>query len=401
MTYFRGILRLVGLASVTVAIWFGAVLPAQSSWATGVPSAKPQIESYAKLVYWTYKDCLSRVRALEKSIQALLETPDEPSLKRARESWLTARAAYGQSEAFRFYGGPIDYYDPARDVEGPEGRLNSWPLNEAYIDYVHGNPSAGIINDESIELTRISILSSNQTDDDRDVSTGYHAIEFLLWGQDLNEVGPGTRPVSDFESGINVNDRRRQYLELVTAQLVEDHEFLVAEWRPATDNYAAAFRAMPEDKTLAYILTGILIMSQFELASERIAVPLDSGDPEDEHSCFSDNTHNDFLYNALGIENVYFGRYGDYYGVGISDLVEKINPNLNQRMIEVLARTISLVKRIGSPFDLVLASPHGSLARENAELAVDALMTQAALIREVGAQLDLTVNVHDGEVRRE
>ena len=140
-------------------------------------------------------------------------------------------------------------------------------------------------------------------------------------------------------------------------------------------------------------------MSQFELASERLAVPLDSGDPEDEHSCFSDNTHNDFLYNALGIENVYFGRYDDYYGVGISDLVEKIDPRLNQRMTEVLARTISSVKRIGSPFDLVLGSPYGSFSRENAELAIEALMTQASLIREVGKQLELTVNVTDGEVR--
>ena len=399
MIYFRGIFRLVSLAAFTIAIWFGPVLPVPSSWANGVPSAKPQIESYAELVYRTYKDCLSRVRALEKSIQALLETPDEQSLRRARESWLIARAVYGPSEACRFYGGPIDYYDPVRDVEGPEGRLNSWPLNEAYIDYVHGNPSAGIINDASIELTRISILSSNQTDDDRDVSTGYHAIEFLLWGQDLNEVGPGNRPVSDFKSGLNMNDRRRQYLELVTAQLVEDHEFLVSEWRPDTDNYAAAFRAMPEDIALAYILTGLLTMSQFELASERLAVPLDSGDPEDEQSCFSDNTHNDFLYNALGIENVYFGRYDDYYGVGISDLVEKIDPSLNKRMTEVLARTISSVKRIGSPFDLVLGSPYGSFSRENAELAVEALMTQAALIREVGKQLELTVNVTDGEVR--
>ena len=158
MIYFRGISRLVSLASVTVAIWFGAALPVPSSWANDVPSAKPQIESYAELVYRTYKDCLSRVRALEKSIQALLETPDEQSLRRARESWLIARAVYGQSEAFRFYGGPIDYYDPARDVEGPEGRLNSWPLNEAYIDYVHGNPSA--LSPREQRLWRFCVMAS-------------------------------------------------------------------------------------------------------------------------------------------------------------------------------------------------------------------------------------------------
>ena len=400
MAYRRGTFDLDGFASTAVAIVFAAMMLMPSSWAgNGAWNAKPQIESYAELVYRTYNDCLIRVRELEKSIHVLLETPSEVSLKLARESWLRARTVYGQSEAFRFYGGPIDYYDSARDLEGPEGRLNSWPVNEAYIDYVQGNPSAGIINNVSIDLTRSSILSSNQSDDDRDVSTGYHAIEFLLWGQDLNDVGPGTRPATDFEGGVHFNDRRRQYLALVIEQLVEDHEFLVDEWKPGTDNYAAAFRSMPEDTSLANILIGLLNMSQFELASERLAVPLDSGDPEDEHSCFSDNTHNDFLYNALGVENVYLGRYDGYHGVGIDDLVEKIDPDLNRRMIEGLAQTVSRVKKIDSPFDLVLASGAGSSGRQSAELAIDSLMAQGILIKEISVRLGLEVSANDGEVR--
>ena len=400
MGYLRGVFDLGSFASIAVTVGFAAMILMPSSLASNDAwTAKPQIESYTELVYRTYKDCLARVSELEESIHVLLEAPSEVSLKLARESWLRARAVYGQSEAFRFYGGPIDYYDSARALEGPEGRLNSWPVNEAYIDYVRGNPSAGIINDVSIDLTRLSILSINQSDDDRDVSTGYHAVEFLLWGQDFNDTGPGTRPATDFVGGTSSNDRRRQYLELVTEQLVEDHEFLVSEWRPGRDNYAATFRAMPTNTSLANILTGLLSMSQFELASERLAVPLDSGDPEDEHSCFSDNTHNDFLYNALGIENVYLGRYGDYHGAGIDDLVEKIDPDLNRRMIEGLAKTISQVKRIDSPFDLVLASALGSSERQSAELAVDQLMAQAVLIKEISIRLGLEVSANDGEVR--
>jgi len=400
MVYLRGTFDLTGFTSTAVTVAFAAMMLMPSSRASNdIWTAKPQIESYTELVHRTYEDCLTRVRELEKSIHVLLEAPNEVSLKLARESWLGARAVYGQSEAFRFYGGPIDYYDSVTDVEGPEGRLNSWPVNEAYIDYVRGNPSAGIINDASIDLTRLSILSSNQSEDDRDVSIGYHAIEFLLWGQDLTDMGPGARPASDFVGGSIFNDRRRQYLALVTEQLVEDHEFLVAEWRPGSDNYAASFRAMPADTSLAKILIGLLSMSQFELASERLAVPLDSGDPEDEHSCFSDNTHNDFFYNALGIENVYLGRYGDYRGAGIDDLVEKIDPDLNRRMIEGLAQTIARVKRIDSPFDLVLSSAFDSTQRQNAELAVDQLMAQAILIKEISARLGLEVSVNDGEVR--
>ena len=400
MAYVRGSFDLARFASMIVTVGIVAMMLVPLSWAgNGTWTSKPYIESYTELVYRTYKDCLTRARELEKSIHVLFEVPSEASLTLARESWLRARAVYGQSEAFRFYSGPIDYYDSERDLEGPEGRLNSWPVNEAYIDYVHGNPSAGIINDVSIDLTRLSILASNQSDDDRDVSTGYHAIGFLLWGQGLNDMGPGARPATGFVRGTSSNDRRRQYLALVAEQLVEDHEFLVAEWQPETDNYAAAFRSLPADRSLAYILTGLLSMSQFELASERLAVPLDSGDPEDEHSCFSDNTHNDFLHNALGIENVYLGRYGDYRGVGIDDLVEKIDPDLNRRMIEGLAQTISRVKRIEAPFDLVLASAAGSPERQSAELAVDKLMAQAALLKEISARLGLEVNANDGEVR--
>ena len=130
-------------------------------------------------------------------------------------AWRASREPYGQTEAFRFYGGPIDYFDEEAGVEGPEGRMNSWPLDEAYIDYVIGNPSAGIINDATIVLDGETILGLNQNDDDRFVSTGYHAIEFLLWGQDNNSESAGDRPFADFISGSVANDRRRTYLKLV------------------------------------------------------------------------------------------------------------------------------------------------------------------------------------------
>ena len=32
-------------------------------------------------------------------------------------------------------------------------------------------------------------------------------------------------------------------------------------------------------------------------------------DPEEEHDCFSDNTHNSHYYDGLGIQNVYLGDY--------------------------------------------------------------------------------------------
>ena len=73
-------------------------------------------------------------------MDAFLADPNETTLAAAKEAWLAAQEPYGQTEAYRFYGGPID------DADGPEPLLNAWPLDEAYVDYVEGAPEAGIIN---------------------------------------------------------------------------------------------------------------------------------------------------------------------------------------------------------------------------------------------------------------
>ena len=147
---------------------------------------------------------------------------------------------------------------------------------------------------------------------------------------------------------------------------------------------------------LGKILVGMLTLTEFELASERLGVPLDSGDQEDEHSCFSDNTHNDFIYNALGIENVYFGRYSEYQGVGLDELVRDLDPGLDDKMKSAISESISLLRGIEAPFDQVLASPPGHAQRLDAELAFDALMRQGRLIKEVGFVFGLDIHSNDG-----
>jgi putative iron-regulated protein len=354
------------------------------------------VSTYTYLVYENYVDSWAGVQLLEEAVKQLLAEPTHKSLEDARAAWLSSRESYGQTEAFRFYGGPIDYFDAEAGLEGPEGRMNAWPVDEAYIDYVAGDPSAGIINDVTISLTLDGILSRNQIDDDSNVSTGYHAVEFLLWGQDTSRETAGTRPITDFVAGSLVNDRRRLYIKLIVSQLVRDHEFLVKEWAPGQDNYAREFENLSPREALGKILVGALTLIEFELASERLGVALDSGDPEDEHSCFSDNTHNDFIYNARGIENVYFGRYSTYQGIGLDNLVQDIDPDLNEEMKLAIMQTGSLLEGIEAPFDRVLSSPSGSPKRLQSELAFDSLMRQGRLLKEVGFLFGLDIHSNDG-----
>ena len=350
-----------------------------------------QIASYAELVYRNYRDAHADAVKLQSAIDAFLANPTDATLSNAKKAWLHSRDSYGQTEAFRFYEGPIDFANADTGEEGPEGLINAWPLNEAYIDYVKGNPKAGIVQMTSVQITTDLLVEKNAADDEANVTTGYHAIEFLLWGQDFSADGPGNRPATDFTPGTAVNDRRRTYLKTATDLLVQHLEGLVQAWAPDQDNYRTAFLKMDRQEALGKLLSGLATLSGFELASERISVALDSGEQEDEHSCFSDNTHADFIANAQGIYNVYFGQYGDYRGQGINSLVSQIAPDLNRKLEAQLKTTQRLVEQLDKPIDRTLATPKGSPQRQKMEAVVKSLQIQAELLRDLSKPLGVEV----------
>lgn len=345
--------------------------------------ARPQIEHHIRHVHASYAAAAEQARRLKAAIAALLAEPSAATLETARAAWLAARPSYLLTETFRFYDGPI---------EEIEGRINAWPLNEAFIDYVAGDPTAGLINDLSRPIDLATILAADQVTDEADVTTGWHAIEFLLWGQDLSATGPGNRPFTDYLPGRDNNDRRRHYLMLVTEQLVTDLDALAVAWRPdVEDGYAARFRALPPREALGRILNGMAILAGFELMSERLAVALDSGDQEDEHSCFSDNTKADFVYNLQGIEDVWMGQGAAGRGPALRQLVEARNAELAVRIDALFAAAKDRVATLGEPWDQVLAAPADSPERQAAEATVVALQNLAAGLRDAGTAIGVLV----------
>ncbi len=354
---------------------------------------KPYVENYAELVYRNYQDSRTQATTMQAAIAAFLDDPNATTHQAAQEAWVEARKSYLQTEAFRFYEGPIDFVDADTGEEGPEGRINAWPMNEAFIDYVKDKPDSGLINNPQFEISIAAIMESDQVTDEADVTTGWHAIEFLLWGQDFNAEGPGQRSFEDFIPQQKNNDRRRQYLTLVTQQLVDDLTFLESEWKPNTENYRAQFLQGDPKATVGKIFTALATLSSFEMASERMTVALDSGNQEDEHSCFSDTTHQDFIYNAKGISNVYFGDYADYQGKGFDELLAQMNPELNQKITAALNTTQESVAQIDQPFDQVLASATGSPQRSEAEAVVTALEDQGEAFKELGTALGTPVEI--------
>jgi putative iron-regulated protein len=351
--------------------------------------ARPVVERYSALVHENYSDAVTKAKELRTAVDAFVADPTEAKLTAARNAWLAARPAYGQSEAFRFYGGPIDDEDT-----GPEGRINAWPLDEAYIDSVEGAPEAGIINatTEYPTLTEELLISLNERDGETNIATGYHAIEFLLWGQDRSVTGPGNRPASDFVTAANAA-RRRQYLKLATDLLVKDLESVQAAWAPGADNYGKKFAAQEPQEAVLQVLTGLGSLSGAELSGERMTVAYDNKDQEDEHSCFSDNTKADLYANALGIQNVYLGRYGTVDGKGLDELVAAVDPKLNEEMKQRLQASLDAIQAIPGPFDQAILGTDNAEGRRKVKTAIDALKAQTETLVDVATALGITLNL--------
>ena len=354
--------------------------------------ARPVITRYAEMVSTNYTDALTQAQALKVAVDNFVANPTDAGLKAARQAWLTSRDPYSQSETYRFYGGPID-----NDETGPEGRINSWPLDESFIDSVQGNPNSGIINSQDVLSEDYLAAANERGDSEVNIATGYHAIEFLLWGQDFNANGPGDRPYTDFVDGSKNTrpnaDRRRAYLSLVTNMLVEDLTSVQTQWTASQDNYRKEFTSEAPKDAVLKMLTGMGSLSGAELSGERMTVAYDNKDQEDEHSCFSDNTPADLYNNALGIQNVYLGRYGGVEGPGLDDLVAAVDPKLNEEMKQRLQASIDAIQAIPKPFDQAILGDDSAPGRQKIKAAIDALHAQTDTTVKVATALGVQINL--------
>ena len=348
------------------------------------------VANYAAGAHTLYANSLASARIMDEAINAFLADPTPASLEAAKRAWLSAREDYGPTEVFRFYGGPID-----NEVDGPEGLINAWPMDEGYVDYVEGNPAAGIINmpDEYPDITAELIISLNEEGGEANVSTGWHAIEFLLWGQDLSPEGPGARPVEDYTTNPNA-DRRATYLRVTSQALLGNLQDMVDAWAPGQANYRAEFVSKPADDALVDIITGAGALSAGELAGERMNVAYSERSQEDEHSCFSDNTTRDIVGNAIGVQMVLTGDYGSVSGPGILDLFATQDEGLAERLRREAADSVHQASRIPAPFDRHLTddAPDSAPGRAQVLRTIEALERQADTIVEGSSAFGFSIN---------
>ena len=374
------------------------------------------LSNYADIALAGYSDSLVTALALQDAVTALVATPSVETLDAARTAWIAARVPYQQTEVFRF-GNPI--------VDDWEGKVNAWPLDEGLMDYVdasYGGPTdenefaaLNVIANPTFSIAGMDVDATDITPEligdvlneadgiETNVARGYHAIEFLLWGQDLNgtDAGAGDRPYTDFVEGDGCTggncDRRVDYLTAATELLITDLEFIIDQW---DENGAARTDLLADpDAGIVAMITGMGSLSYGEQAGQRMRLGLMLNDPEEEHDCFSDNTHNSHYYDGKGVQNVYLGQYERIDGTviegpGLTALVAAVDPALDDEVRGKLDTTMVALTAIVAAAENGMAYDQ-MLDRRNAEgealitAGVDGLIDQTRSFEKIVGALSL------------
>ncbi|MER9640944.1 imelysin family protein [Mesorhizobium sp. M0239] len=409
-------LAAIGATALLTAAVF--VLPAKAE-----TDAKAVIKTYSDIALAKYEDSLTTAQALDKAVDALLATPSAETLNAARDAWKASRVPYQQTEVYRFGNKIVDDW---------EGKVNSWPLDEGLIDYVaksYGTESdanalytANVIANKEIEINGKKVDASKLSPEflsgtlqgaggiEANVATGYHAIEFLLWGQDLHGTGPGAgeRPYTNYDlqncTGGNC-DRRAEYLKSASDLLVSDLQEMVGNWKED----GAARKALVDGEpntAISTIFTGMGSLSYGELAGERMKLGLLLHDPEEEHDCFSDNTYNSHLYDAIGIRAAYHASYTRLDGTVVSgpsvaDMVKAADPAIDKELSDKLDVSVAKMEAIkaralaGEAYDQQIAE--GNIeGNATVQAAIDALIDQTKSIERAVGSLKLSTIAFEG-----
>jgi putative iron-regulated protein len=418
-------MRRLPLLAATAAALALTVAAVASASAADAPAPEAVVSHYADVAEAMYADSVTTAKTLQMAVGDLLDNPTAETLAAARSAWIAARVPYQQTEALRFGNALVDEW---------EGKVNAWPLDEGLIDYVDGG-SYGDASDENplytlnvvgstklrvgpdeIDATTITadlITGLQEAQEvEANVSIGYHAIEFLLWGQDLNGTGPGAgnRPATDFDvancTGGNC-ERRRAYLTVATQLLVDDLEDMAQQWGPDGAARKDVIGKGPEGG-LATILTGIGSLSYGELAGERMKLGLILHDPEEEHDCFSDNTHNSHFYDQAGMVALYTGTYTrtdgtTVEGPSLAAYAEAKAPEAAARVEQAMADTTARMTVMKDTADSGKMAYDQMIGPDNAEGnkivddVVTALVAQTRAVEGLVSALGLSISVEGSD----
>ena len=259
----------------------------------------------------------SNLMGLGLLIDDFLASPNTETMTAARIAWLNAHSSYELTALHRYFARLVLPEGESLALFQMQYRLNHWPILPGYIDYVDGYPDSGIVHDINVTMDRPGLQEQHGAFDLAEAALGFHVLEFLLWGEN-KEMGR-LRPASDYDSSSVLsalqqengfalsqlsNNRRREYLRIVSQALIDDFHSLQQLWA----NGVAPFREKLISLQSTEILS-LLVEAATTMLTEGMLVsslyPLLNGDYSDSiQSPYSHSTQNAISAQLFGVERL-------------------------------------------------------------------------------------------------
>ena len=245
-------------------------------------------------------------RNLSAQLDLFLADPSEASMANVRQEWRNSHQQWQQHAVWI----ALAKAQPRRFaiLNSHYFALDARELQPGYLDAVQDYPFSGIVNDISIVLTADSLRQQHGLTDSSEVSLGFHALEFLLWGEYGQRSFNDFLPISTINAEQNAaglttgdlpNNRRRTVLRLLTQLLADDVQRLRQDWQNPLSPISQTYLQLPPKMRLEFIQQTAYQLLSVELPDQLLQAT--AHDRATHHNQFAGDTlqHNLALLSGL------------------------------------------------------------------------------------------------------
>ena len=283
-------------------------------------SAKEIALEYVQQIDTDFKQAGIEIEKFQSSIATLTDQTNIENLSLSKQAWLNAHSAYELTTLHRYYVTQLMGEQDSLALMQLQYQINHWPIVPGYIDYVDGYPDSGIVHDINVNLDADSLREQHGSFDVSEVTLGFHAIEFLLWGYDADSVA---RPATDFdavleltpkeiESGYTLeqlsNNRRRLFLTVVADTLVNDFLALQSLWLAEEPSISQRIESISGTELIVILADSMSAMLTQELLQRSLYPMLNGNFVESVQSPYSRSTQNAVSSQLSGLERLLLER---------------------------------------------------------------------------------------------
>ena len=328
-------------------------------------SAQVGIEAYTSL-----SRANRSAQVMDSKLASFMHHPNPMSQEEITQSWRQAYDDFLASLIFAYLPiqDPPDWHTQRIAYSDLLVQLDSWPIEGGYIDYIQGYPFSGIVNDLTLVIDEKNIRSQHGFTDPSNASLGYHAIEFMFWGQEgkrsahdfFPQENTAPVPINDAEESLHnddeqdINDeglrhageslhipqnhnRRRQYTKLLSEILQKDLHRIQRRWEVSSGYYAQLLQqSSPENTLQAALIAGQRFISE-ELLQKRFQLT---------SSEFSNSSQQDLLALLMGLESWYLPKDEEQQEASLGFMMQQADSQIATDFIQSLATTKSCIEKM-------------------------------------------------------